>query len=87
MSGTRFFCSGIYTPEQLEELREELKRGDRPGETETEREDRAIEILNRRNAERARDSVRADARRKRLMQIAAVRQQHCESRPGRTPHA
>jgi hypothetical protein len=73
MSGTRVFCNGIYTPEQLEELREELKRGDRPGESETERENRAIEILNRRNAERAQESIRADARRRRLAQAPGGR--------------
>lgn len=56
--GSRMKFGGIYTPQQVDELREELKRGDRPDESMDEREERAIEILNRRNVER----VNGDAR-------------------------
>ncbi len=56
--GTHLKFGGIYTPEQVDKLREELKRGDRPDESADEREERAIEILNRRNIER----VNSDAR-------------------------
>lgn len=56
--GTHLKFGGIYTPEQVDKLREELKRGDRPDESANEREERAIEILNRRNIER----VSGDAR-------------------------
>ena len=64
--GTHLKFGGIYTPEQVDKLREELKRGDRPDESANEREERAIEILNRRNIER----VSGDAR------IRTMRSQH-----------
>ncbi|MBX9451463.1 MAG: hypothetical protein KL801_06290 [Mesorhizobium sp.] len=56
--GSRMKCGGIFTPEQIDELREELKRGNRPDESMDEREERAIEILNRRNVERVNNEVR-----------------------------
>lgn len=63
--GTRMKFGGIYTPEQVDELREELKRGNRPDESMDEREERAIEILNRRNVERVNNEVRIRAMRTR----------------------
>lgn len=56
--GSRMKFGGIYTPQQVDELREELKRGDRPDESMDEREERAIEILNRSNVERVNGAAR-----------------------------
>jgi len=39
--------SGVFRPRELEEMWEELKRGDTPAETAVEREQRAIAILHR----------------------------------------
>lgn len=39
---------GVYTPEELTEMREELDLGSVPGETNVQREDRASVILERR---------------------------------------
>lgn len=39
--------SGVFRPREIEEMREELKRGDTPAETALEREQRAIVILQR----------------------------------------
>ena len=71
--GSRMKCGGIFTPEQIDDLREELKRGDRPDESTDEREDRAIEILNRRNVERVESDVRVRAMRSRVRSSSETR--------------
>jgi hypothetical protein len=37
--------NGVFRPYEVAQMRRELKRGDRPGETTTEREQRAIAII------------------------------------------
>lgn len=39
--------NGVFRPCEVEQMRRELKRGDRPGESPSEREKRAIAILRR----------------------------------------
>lgn len=43
---------GVFEPEDVREMQRELEDGDRPDESEAEREDRAHEILCRKNANR-----------------------------------
>jgi hypothetical protein len=71
--GIRMKFGGIFTPEQIEELREELKRGDQPDESMDEREERAIEILNRRNVERVDSDVRIRATRSHIRSSSETR--------------
>lgn len=39
--------NGVFRPCEVEQMRRELKRGDRPGESPSEREQRAIAIIRR----------------------------------------
>lgn len=41
--------SGIFYPNELEWMARELRKGDKPGEPVAEREDRARDIVNRRD--------------------------------------
>ena len=41
--------SGIFYPNELEWMARELRKGDKPGEPEAEREERARDIVNRRD--------------------------------------
>ena len=46
---------GIFSPEEVDDMRAELARGDIPAETPGDREGRAREILTRKETDRRRD--------------------------------
>jgi len=45
MQGQQKSQDGIFYPEDLKELEAQLRAGDRPGESNPEREDRAIRLI------------------------------------------
>lgn len=47
MSASKPSSRGIFYPDEIEEMRDEVARGNLPGETAAEREARALEILER----------------------------------------
>ncbi len=47
MTTSRISMRGVFYPDELEEMRDELSRGDVPDETSAEREGRAQEIFER----------------------------------------
>lgn len=47
MSASKPSIRGVFYPDEIEEMRGELARGNVPGETAAEREARALEILER----------------------------------------
>lgn len=53
MSASKTSIRGVFYPDEINDMRDELSRGDVSGETEAEREARAQEIFerNRRNGE------------------------------------
>lgn len=47
MRSDKHGAKGVFRPCEVEQMYEELKRGDRPGESPFEREQRAIAIIHR----------------------------------------
>ena len=49
MTETDIPRSGVFYPDEVEQMARELRRGDRPGEAGAEREERARDIVDRRD--------------------------------------
>ena len=57
MGSMKPFPRGIFYPDEVNEMREELMRGEFPGETAEEREIRALDIVERRRFRKRGDAT------------------------------